>query len=147
MTRAIRVLFQVVVMLLLASPPATAWEHHHGWHYYYRPRVVVGVGPWWGPPYAPWGYYPAPYAVYAPPVVVAPQMAYPPPVVVAPQPQPQPPVYVERPDAPPAEAEEQAAPGSQEVGASWYYCPSARAYYPKVERCPEQWVRVPPSGE
>jgi hypothetical protein len=29
---------------------------------------------------------------------------------------------------------------------SWYYCPSARAYYPEVYTCPEQWVIVPPPG-
>jgi hypothetical protein len=26
----------------------------------------------------------------------------------------------------------------------WYYCPSAGAYYPYVESCPEAWVEVPP---
>ena len=25
----------------------------------------------------------------------------------------------------------------------WYYCPSARAYYPYVQSCPESWVAVP----
>ena len=25
----------------------------------------------------------------------------------------------------------------------WYYCPSARAYYPYVAACPESWVLVP----
>jgi hypothetical protein len=25
----------------------------------------------------------------------------------------------------------------------WYYCPSARAYYPYVAACPEPWVPVP----
>lgn len=25
----------------------------------------------------------------------------------------------------------------------WYYCQSARAYYPMVPTCPEPWVRVP----
>ena len=25
----------------------------------------------------------------------------------------------------------------------WYYCPSARAYYPYVTACPEPWVLVP----
>jgi len=131
MGRMIRVVSQVVVLLLLASTPALAWDHHHGWHYY-RPRVVIGVGPlWWGPPYAPWGYYP-PYVA-----------AYPPPVVVQPQPAEVSPVYVEREDAaPPAAQEQSVEPGPQEAGAYWYYCPSAREYFPKVERCPEQWVKV-----
>ena len=26
----------------------------------------------------------------------------------------------------------------------WYYCSSARAYYPRVPTCPEPWVKVPP---
>jgi hypothetical protein len=26
----------------------------------------------------------------------------------------------------------------------WYYCPSARGYYPTVPSCPEPWVPVPP---
>lgn len=42
------------------------------------------------------------------------------PVIVAP------PVYVQ--------------PGSNGY---WYYCPSARAYYPYVAACPEPWVPVP----
>jgi hypothetical protein len=25
----------------------------------------------------------------------------------------------------------------------WYYCRSARAYYPYVPTCPESWVAVP----
>jgi hypothetical protein len=48
----------------------------------------------------------------------------PPPVIV------EPPVYIEQPPpAPPA---------------YWYYCPSAGAYYPSVQACPEPWVRVAP---
>jgi hypothetical protein len=27
----------------------------------------------------------------------------------------------------------------------WYYCPSAQAYYPYVQTCPESWVPVPAS--
>jgi len=26
----------------------------------------------------------------------------------------------------------------------WYYCPSARAYYPTALTCPEVWIKVPP---
>ena len=29
--------------------------------------------------------------------------------------------------------------------AYWYYCPSAGAYYPNVQSCPEAWVPVPAS--
>ena len=31
--------------------------------------------------------------------------------------------------------------------AYWYYCPSARAYYPTVRTCPEPWVKVPPRAQ
>jgi hypothetical protein len=29
----------------------------------------------------------------------------------------------------------------------WYYCPSAREYYPSVPSCPEPWVRVAPQSQ
>jgi hypothetical protein len=78
--------------------------------------VFIGVGPgyWWGPPYPYW-YYPPPY-YYGPPSVVIQQ----------------PPVYVEQPPAPPPPP------------AYWYYCPSAQAYYPQVQTCPEAWMKVAP---
>lgn len=34
---------------------------------------------------------------------------------------------------------DQSAPGA----AYWYYCPSAKAYYPSAPSCPEEWVKVP----
>ncbi len=46
---------------------------------------------------------------------------------------PPPPAYIEQGPAP-------AEQGSQ----YWYYCPSARAYYPYVDACPEGWQRVLP---
>src|SRR5262245_51435966 len=29
----------------------------------------------------------------------------------------------------------------------WYYCPSAKAYYPTSPTCPEVWVKVPPLAQ
>jgi hypothetical protein len=29
----------------------------------------------------------------------------------------------------------------------WYYCPSARAYYPTVPTCPEVWIKVAPRAQ
>jgi hypothetical protein len=29
----------------------------------------------------------------------------------------------------------------------WYYCPSARAYYPTAPTCPEPWIKVPPRSQ
>jgi hypothetical protein len=69
-----------------------------------------------------WGPYPPPYPYYVYP---------PPPVIVT-----QPPVYIQQQPSP--------APPPQGY---WYYCPSARAYYPTVPTCPEAWVKVPPRPE
>ena len=65
-------------------------------------------------PYWGWG-----YPWYYPP----PYYYYPPPTVVVEQP----PVYVEQPRA-----------------GYWYYCASAREYYPKAAKCPEPWIPVAP---
>ena len=117
----------VVFASLVAAPPSDAHprgSHHRGVH----GRVFIGVGPavWWGP--YPYWYYP-PYAVYPPPVVYAPPPA---PVVV----REAPPVYIQQ-QAPPAAP----APSVEQF---WYYCQSARGYYPSVANCPEAWVRVAP---
>ncbi|MGE5638797.1 MAG: hypothetical protein ACM30H_01770 [Clostridia bacterium] len=64
------------------------------------------------------------------PLVVAPFAAYP--YYYAPAPvyyAPPPPAYVE-------------APPPQQY---WYYCASARAYYPYVQDCPGGWQRVLPT--
>jgi Protein of unknown function (DUF3300) len=29
----------------------------------------------------------------------------------------------------------------------WYYCSSARAYYPTAPTCPEPWIKVPPRAQ
>src|SRR5439155_14347119 len=58
------------------------------------------------------------YYYYAPPIVVQ-----------------EPPVYIQQQPPPPA---------SSRQDVSWYYCPSAKAYYPWVRTCPETWVEVPP---
>lgn len=81
---------------------------------HWRGGVYVGVGPSWGP--YPYYWYPPPYYVYRPPTVVVQE----------------PPVYVERPpEAPPAPT------------AFWYYCASAKGYYPTVPSCAEEWIKVP----
>jgi len=103
--------------------------------------LVCGVAPayaWWrpiliGPPY--WGPY------YAPPVVVEPS---PPPVVVQPTPppvvvQPAPPPLVVQPQAPQVYVQ----PDDRAVH-DFYYCESAKAFYPNVKDCPQGWTRVAP---
>jgi len=86
-----------------------------GWH----GRVFIGVGPgfWWGPAY-PFYWYPPVY--------------YPPPPVVADEP----PVFIQRQSAAPV-------PPPPPPSGDWYYCESSRAYYPNVQSCPEEWVKVP----
>jgi hypothetical protein len=112
-----------VALLFVGATPSHAWNNrwHGGWHG--GTRVFIGVGPgfWWGAPYPYWGYYPPAYY-------------YPPPVVVQ-----EPPVYVSQPQ--PAPAPEPSQQGY------WYYCSSAKAYYPNVQSCPEAWIKVPPRTE
>ena len=78
---------------------------------------------WWWVAAGIWYFYPVRVAEipdpYTPPVTVINQ---PPPVVVQ-----QVPVQV--PPQPPAQ--------------SWYYCDSAKGYYPYVPSCPEAWRPVP----
>ena len=125
------------LLALVASPTdasADRWHHGHHRHHHHHggwgPRVSIGVGPgWWWPgvyvgapyrpyrPYYAYGPYPAPYPYWAPPARVVVE-------------DPDPPVYVERGDDAPSES-------------YWYYCESRRAYYPKVETCPERWIPVP----
>jgi hypothetical protein len=47
----------------------------------------------------------------------------------------EPPVYIERPPAAP--------PAPSASTAYWYYCPSAKGYYPTVPSCSEEWIKVP----
>ena len=111
----------VAVSLLVISALVLAAVPTQAWGHWHG-RVFVGIGPgfWWGAPY--------PYWWYAPPYY-----AYPPPQVMVQEPR----VYIQRqqPSAPPAPE------------ASWYYCESAKGYYPHVQTCPEAWVKVPTRPE
>jgi hypothetical protein len=122
MRRSTAVSLLVLALLLVPAAPGFAWHGHPG----FRTHVFVGVGPsfWWGPYW--WYYPPPPYVVYAPP---PPYVYAPPPVVVQ-----APPVYVQPEPPPPAAAPE----------GYWYYCPSAKVYYPDVPQCAEAWIKVPP---
>jgi hypothetical protein len=114
-----------VAVLMFGVAPADAW---------WRGGVWCGpgpCGPYWGYPY------------YAPPVVVEPA---PPPVVV----QPSPPPVVVQPSPPPAVVQAPAPqvyvqPDDRAAHDSYfYYCESAKAYYPNVKECPQGWTRVAP---
>lgn len=108
---------------------------HGGWHGpgWYGPGWYGGVfigGPWFYPYSDPYLYpdlYPYPYGAYSYPYAPAPYYAYPPPVSEGSS------IYIEREPAPSAPTQ-----------AYWYYCASAKAYYPSVQKCPEPWIKVPP---
>lgn len=89
---------------------------HHGRH--------EGRLGWWWIAAGIWYFYPAPVYPYPDP--------YTPPVTVINQP---PPVMV----APQANAPVQSQPPAQ----FWYYCDSAKGYYPYVPSCQEAWRPVP----
>jgi len=139
-----------MVLILLASvQPVFAQSHGGGGHGGghggggHGGRWHGGGSEWWGlglglglgwgiagliEPY-PYGYYPYPAYEY-------PYRGYEQPYAVAP------PLAAMAPPAP------QYAPGSAPAAGSWYYCDSARGYYPYVTQCPEAWRAVPavPAG-
>jgi hypothetical protein len=115
----------IILAASLAAPLASeaGGGHSHRFHGHrhghFHSRVFIGFGPgYWGYPYPYW-YYPPP-VVYAPPRVVVQEA----------------PVYVQQPAAPAAPA-----PAPEQF---WYYCESAKGYYPSVPNCPEQWIKVAP---
>lgn len=118
-------------LLFLTPPPADAQKGfafrghsrvHGGFkghgHSHVHSKVFVGFGVGLGPAWW-WGWpgYYYPYPAYAAPVVV----------------QQSPPVYIQ-----------QQAPAEPYY---WYYCESARAYYPYVQQCPGGWMKVVPPTE
>lgn len=111
---------------------------HYGGYYgrgwYGGPRVNFSLGYWgpwggyWGPGYWGPGYWGGPgygygYGYYGAPVVVVPS---------------EPRVYVERDEA------YSSAPSASGQQQWWYWCASAKGYYPYVSACSEGWQRVPP---
>ena len=96
------------------------WGGGHGWHRHDHDWGGWGGGwgfGYWGPYGDPWlGGWGYPYYPYYAP-------SYP--------------AYVV-PDT-------GAVPSAPPPPAYWYYCPSAKAYYPYVSQCPEPWVPVSPT--
>jgi len=95
------------------------WRGGHWYHGHHEGRIG-----WWWVVAGAWYFYPQPVYPYPDP--------YQPPVVVMPAPQA---------STPPAPS----APATQ----VWYYCPSAKGYYPYVSVCPGGWKTVPatPPGQ
>jgi hypothetical protein len=108
----------IVILAILSITPAYA-EHGWGWRGGWIAPAVVGGVVVYDMTY-PYRYpYAYPYPVYEPPY----------PVYTQPYP-----VYVQ-----PAPVPAQPQPSAQ----PWYYCASAKGYYPYVPNCPEGWQSVP----
>ncbi|HEY2627692.1 MAG TPA: hypothetical protein VGI57_01130 [Usitatibacter sp.] len=109
--------------------------HYHGYYPYHATAVGFYFGaPWvWGPWY--WGGYPydgyygyggyAPYSDYPPPAAPA---GYPEGVMQGPE---------------TTEVDPNAPGAPTQAPAYMNYCVSAKAYFPKVNSCPEGWKFVP----
>jgi hypothetical protein len=106
-------------------------HHHHGhfgfWGGFWGPGYWGGWGPGWGYGWGPgWGYWGGPAIAYTPVVTQEPR------------------VWVERDLAsatPPPAAPANTNPNAQQW---WYWCVSAKNYYPYVASCAEGWQRVAP---
>lgn len=116
----------LVLFATLASSSAMAQHRGHG----HGGNVRFGIS--FAVPVFPVTHYPLHYYPYPGYFQPLPLYRYPAPVVVTAPP----PVYVERDPSltPPAAAPAQA---------DWYYCATAKAYYPYVAECPAGWQRVP----
>jgi len=97
-------------------------DHDWGmWHNgYWRREYHDGRLGWWWVVGPTWYYYPQPVYPYPNP--------YEPPVVVI---------------APQAPAKPAPPPPPPPAPQNWYYCESARGYYPYVPECPSGWRAVP----
>jgi len=105
----------------LAAPGVQAYPYHRGW---YRPPVW---GPWRGG-YWRHSWYGGRFGWWW--VVSGVWYFYPQPVYPYPDPY-VPPGYVA------------AVPSGPAPPATWYYCPTSKAYYPYVSTCTADWRAVP----
>lgn len=110
-----KTLVSVLTAASLMTPLAASAHGGGGWGWGFATGAILGAELAY-----PRYYYP-PYGYYAP-------YYYPPTVVVT-----QPPV---------APATTYVGPTEEGVG-YWYYCESAKTYYPYISQCPEAWKKVP----
>ncbi|MGE8098258.1 hypothetical protein [Pseudomonas fluorescens] len=115
-------LIGAILIATCLALPANADRHgggHIGAPFWWGIGLGLGLG--WEGAYLRGPYYYPSYPIYY----------YPPPVYYYPA---NPPVV--------------AAPPNTPSVPSWYYCPSAKGYYPYIRQCPEAWRLVPgtPSG-
>jgi hypothetical protein len=104
------------VLVVLLAAAQPADAHRRG-RVHFGAHVIVGGPIWWGPWWPYW--YPPYYAA--------------PPVIIREEPQPQ--VYVQQ--------QTPAPPPAQQY---WYYCPDSKVYYPYVQECASDWLKVVPQA-
>jgi len=147
--RALITAATLVATLLMACDSAFArGNHRHGYHHH-GPSVNFSLGYWGGPRYWGAGYGPGYWggsgywgSGYWGPGYWGPPVGYAtPPVVMVPQ---EPRVWVENDQAAAAPPPAQTAPVDSNAQQWWYWCASARSYYPYVASCAEGWQRVTP---
>lgn len=113
-------LVMAVILLILLVVSVVPSQARHG-HHRHRHAVFVVAPVWWWDPWYPYWWNPPPTYIYPSPSVVG--------------------------DEPVEYIEQQPAASSSRPEGFWYYCSTAKAYYPVVPACPEQWVKVPPRPE
>ena len=133
-----RILLPAVMMIAAAVPLAADAQSRghsggggHGGYSHY------GGGGWHGGGYGWWGWglgLGLGVAYLANPYLYAPYPGYY-------YPYGQPTVIVDQGVAP--QANVAMAPSAAPAAGSWYFCDSAKAYYPYVAQCPEPWRMVP----
>lgn len=156
--------FLAIGLALVSTSPAYAGGHHGGGGFHshvffgfggFGPGFVgfgpgfVGFGgfaPFWPAPVAPaWAFAPPGWGAPPPWAFVPPAWAAPPPPWGA-QPSPwtaPPPSNAPAPPAPPPPAAPPSGAVTPPAETAWYFCPTAKGYYPYVARCTVAWQRVP----
>jgi hypothetical protein len=105
--------------------------YSHGYSpYFYSPYAYSRYHYYHPYFYGPYGYSPYYYGPYYGAFYDSSYVVYPAPPIEETR------VYVQQ-----SSGEQELEPGY------WYYCRSAGAYYPKVERCAEEWIKVPPKAQ
>jgi len=136
MRKIVSVSILTLAVLLVVAEPSSGQPRRRSPRGRPPGRVFVNVGPFWGRPHPGFVYAPPPVIIQPTPVFVQqhPIVVQQPPVIVQQQP-----VFVQQPPSAAPSQESSAAPSHE----YWYFCASARAYYPTVPDCPEQWIMVP----
>ena len=121
----------IILIVTSLALPANADSHHGGAGAFWW-GIGLGLGLGWEAARIPGPYYYPAYPVYYYPAPTYYYPANPPTVIIE-----SPPVIL------PPGATTGAAPPAAQSPPNWYYCDSAKGYYPYVRQCPEPWRMVP----